>query len=104
MRKVLADLLDHSLRKLREATLRNPKFDRTSAVWDAIRRDSSFSFGSFMLLSSMKCILQKGTWIAWRFCSRRMQMSVLKTIADARPRNLLCQMRTVLAARRSVIA
>ena len=29
---------------------------------------------------------------------------VLKTIADARPRNLLCQMRTVFAALRSVIA
>ena len=58
VRKVLADLLDHSLGQLREATLRNPEFDRTSAVWDAVRRDSSFSFGSFMLLSNMKCILQ----------------------------------------------
>jgi hypothetical protein len=58
VRKVLTDLLDHSLGKLREATLRNPEFDRTSAVWDAVRRDRSFSFTSFMLLSWMKSILQ----------------------------------------------
>ena len=53
MRKVLTELLDLALGKLREAILGSVEFDRTSGAWDAARRDGSFAHNNFTMLFNM---------------------------------------------------
>jgi hypothetical protein len=53
VRKVLTELLDLALGKLREAILSNVEFDRTSGAWDAVRRDGSFAYKNFTMLFNM---------------------------------------------------
>jgi hypothetical protein len=54
VRKVLTELLDLALGKLREAILGNVEFDRTSTVWDALHQAGSFAYNNFTMLLNMK--------------------------------------------------